>query len=759
MTVIGWAQIALFCVVTVAITRPVGGFMTSLADGGRTFLWWPLRPVERAWYWVCGVDETREQSWIGYAVAMMLFKLVAFLFCFSIIRLQPYLPFNPDGQGPVSPDLAFNTAVSFVTNTNWQSYGGETTMSYFTQMAALTVQNFASAAAGIALAFAVIRGFSRRSAKSIGNFWVDMTRITVYLLLPFSIVLTIFYVWQGMPQTLAGHVDAVTLEGAKQAISVGPVASQEAIKILGTNGGGFFNVNSAHPFENPNALTNMLQVISIFVLGAGLTNVFGRMVKDERQGWAVFAAMGLLFLVGVAVVYWSESHGNPFFAQLGVDPALGNMEGKEVRFGASASALFATATTDASCGAVNSMHESFLPLGGMIPMINIMLGEIIFGGVGSGLYGFVLFAIVAVFVAGLMVGRTPEYIGKKLEAREIKMTMLAILCLPLSMLGFTAIAVVLPGPLSAISAPGPHGFSEALYAYVSATGNNGSAFAGLSANTPYWNTTLGLAMIIGRFIFVIPALAVAGSLAAKKTLPPLVGYVSHARPAVRRAGRGRDPDRRRSDLLPRLGARPRRRALRHEQRHAVLRPEAEDTPVNYVSKVDSPAVAKRSRTSSTLLDPRILLPAVLQSLVKLDPRTLWRNPVMFVVEVVSILTTILLIRDALTGAQDLAFAIQINIWLWFTVLFANFAEAVAEGRGKAQAASLRRAQTEVMARREIGGGRTEVVAGTALKQGDVVVVVAGDLIPSDGEIIEGVASVNEGGHHRRVRPGDPRGRR
>ena len=523
MTAIGWAQIALFSAIIVAVTRPVGGFMTRLYDGRRTFLWPVMRPVERAWYWLCGIDETREQSWVGYAVSMLVFKLAAFLALYALMRLQTMLPLNPDGQGAITPDLAFNTSVSFVTNTNWQAYGGETTMSYLVQMAGLTVQNFTSAAAGIAMAIAVIRGFSRRSAKSIGNFWVDTTRITLYVLLPLSIVITLFYVWQGMPQTLSAHIDAVTLEGAKQAISVGPVASQEAIKILGTNGGGFFNVNSAHPFENPNALTNMIQMLSIFVLGAALTNVFGRMVGDERQGWAVFAAMGVLFLVGVAVVYWSESHGNPAFAALGVDPSLGNMEGKEVRFGPAASALFATATTDASCGAVNAMHESFLPLGGMIPMINIMLGEIIFGGVGSGLYGFILFAIVAVFVAGLMVGRTPEYLGKKLEAREVKMTMLAILCLPLAMLGFTALAVVLPGPLAGVSASGPHGFSEALYAYVSATGNNGSAFAGLSANTPFWNSTLGIAMMIGRFLFVVPALAVAGSLAAKKTLPPSSG--------------------------------------------------------------------------------------------------------------------------------------------------------------------------------------------------------------------------------------------
>ncbi len=523
MTWTGWIQIALFSALIVALTRPVGGYMTRFYDGRRTFMWPVVRPIERAWYWVCGVDETHEQSWVGYAVAMLVFKLAAFLFAYALMRLQTVLPLNPDGQGPITPDLAFDTAVSFVTNTNWQSYGGETTMSYLVQMAGLTVQNFTSAAAGIAMAIAVIRGFSRRSARSIGNFWVDTTRITLYVLLPLSILLTLFYVWQGVPQTLAGHVDAVTLEGAKQAIAVGPVASQEAIKILGTNGGGFFNANSAHPFENPNALTNMVQLVSIFLLGAGLTNVFGRMVGDERQGWAVFAAMGLLFLAGVTVIYWSEAHGNPAFAALGIDPSLGNMEGKEVRFGAAASALYATVTTDASCGAVIAMHDSFLPLGGMVPMINIMLGEIIFGGVGSGLYGFILFAIIAVFVAGLMVGRTPEYLGKKLEAREIKMSMLAILCLPLSILGFTALAVVLPGPMAGLANAGPHGFSEALYAYTSATGNNGSAFAGLSANTPFWNTTLALAMMIGRFLFVIPALAVAGSLAAKKTLPPSAG--------------------------------------------------------------------------------------------------------------------------------------------------------------------------------------------------------------------------------------------
>jgi K+-transporting ATPase ATPase A chain len=519
----GWLQIALYSAIIILITAPLGGYMTRLVAGERTALSPVLGPVERGLYAVAGVDAKSEQSWIGYAVAMLVFKLVGFLFLYALLRFQAMLPFNPAGEGPVAPDLAYNTAVSFLTNTNWQSYGGETTMGYFVQMVGLTVQNFMSAAAGIAIAIAFIRGFARRSAKSIGNFWVDLTRITLYVLLPISVVMTIIFMWQGMPQTLGAYVDATTLEGAKQTIALGPVASQESIKMLGTNGGGFFNVNSAHPFENPTALTNFIQMISIFTLGAALTNVFGRMIGDVRQGWAVFAAMGLLFLIGVTVCYWSESHGNPILTALGVDPSMGNMEGKEVRFGIPATAMFATITTDASCGAVNAMHDSFLPLGGMVPMVNMMLGEIIFGGVGSGLYGFLLFAIIAVFVAGLMVGRTPEYLGKKIEAREVKMTMLAILCLPLVMLGFTAIAVVLPDALAGLNNAGPHGFSEALYAYVSVAANNGSAFAGLSANTHFWNTSLGIGMMIGRFFVIIPVLAIAGSMAAKKTVPVSMG--------------------------------------------------------------------------------------------------------------------------------------------------------------------------------------------------------------------------------------------
>ena len=522
MTVLGWAEIALFSLLVILVTRPVGGLLARVADNSRAMRVPVLGSIERGLYRAAGVDPATEQGWVAYAAAMLTFKLACFLAVYGILRLQAWLPLNPDGQGAVPPDLAYNTAISFLTNTNWQFYGGETTMSYFSQMVALAVQNFTSAAAGIAVALAFIRGFSRRSASSIGNFWADLVRVVLYGLLPICIVYALFLVWQGVPETLHGAIDVTTLEGVKQTIALGPVASQEAIKMLGTNGGGFFNANSAHPFENPTALTNFIEALSIFVFGAGLTNAFGRMVGDERQGWAVFAAMGLLFLAGVAAIYAIESGPNPILTALHVSPVMGNMEGKEVRFGMAGTAIFSTATTDASCGAVDAMFESFLPLGGMVPMLNIMLGEIIYGGVGSGLYGFLMFAIVAVFVAGLMVGRTPEYLGKKIEAREVKMTMLAILCLPLVMLGFTAFAVVVPVATSQISAAGPHGFSEALYAYVSAAGNNGSAFAGLSGNT-FWDITMGIGMMIGRFFVIVPALAIAGSLAAKKTVPASSG--------------------------------------------------------------------------------------------------------------------------------------------------------------------------------------------------------------------------------------------
>jgi K+-transporting ATPase ATPase A chain len=536
MTISGWVQIALFGMIIVLITRPLGGYMTRVFAGERTLLSPVLRPVERAVYWCCGVDEKEGQHWLTYAVAMLFFSVAGYIILYALQRLQWYLPFNPQGQTGVAPDLAFNTSVSFITNTNWQAYSGETTMSYLTQMAGLTVHNFVSAATGIAMALALIRGFVRREAKTIGNFWVDLTRGTLYVLLPISIIGALLLLWQGVPQNLGAYTDASTLEGAKQVIAQGPVASQEIIKNLGTNGGGFFNTNSAHPFENPTALTNLIEMLAIFAIGAALTNVLGRMVNDERQGWAIFAAMGLLFAAGVTIAYSSESHGNPAVAQYNVDStasdiqAGGNMEGKEVRFGPALSALWATVTTDTSCGAVNSMHDSYLPIGGAVPMVNMQLGEVIFGGVGSGLYGILAFAIVAMFVAGLMVGRTPEYLGKKLESKEVKMTILALLSLPLSILGWTALATVMPAGLAGIANSGPHGFSEILYAYTEGTANNGSAFAGLSANTMFYNLTIAFAMLIGRFIFVIPLLAVAGSLAQKKLLAPSAGTFPTNRP-------------------------------------------------------------------------------------------------------------------------------------------------------------------------------------------------------------------------------------
>lgn len=519
MTLAGWAQILVFCAIIIALVKPLGAYMTWVFEGERTFLSPILNPVERVFYAASGINPKTEQRWTSYAASMLAFNFAGFLLLYLILRIQGALPFNPQGMTAMPPDLALNTAISFVTNTNWQNYGGESTLGYFAQMAGLTVQNFASAATGIALAVALIRGFSRRSANGIGNFWADLTRCTLYVLLPLSIVIALVCVWQGVPQNLSPYVDAATLEGGSQTIAQGPVASQLAIKMLGTNGGGFFNVNSAHPYENPTPFTNLLQIVAIFALGGALTNVFGRMVGNQRQGWAIFAAMGLLFLAGVTVAYWAEAAGNPLLTALGIDPSIGNMEGKETRFGVAASALFAAVTTAASCGAVNAMHASLTPLGGMIPLINMQLGEVIVGGVGAGLYGMLLFAIISVFVAGLMVGRTPEYVGKKVEGHEVKLTMLAVLCLPLMMLGLTALAVVIPSGLSSISSAGPHGFSEVLYAYTSGAANNGSAFAGLSGNTLFYNTTLAVAMLIGRFFIIVPMLAIAGSLAAKKAVP------------------------------------------------------------------------------------------------------------------------------------------------------------------------------------------------------------------------------------------------
>jgi potassium-transporting ATPase potassium-binding subunit len=521
MTVIGWIQILIYCAIVVGLTPLLGGYMTRVFNGERTFLSPVLRPVEAALYRAGGVEEKHEQHWLTYTIAMLLFHVGGFLILYGLMRFQASLPLNPAQQPDVAPDLSFNTAISFITNTNWQNYGGESTMSYLTQMLGLTHQNYLSAATGIVLAIALIRGFARASGKTVGNFWVDITRCTLYILMPICVIVALFLVWQGVPQTLGPYVDATTLEGGKQTIAVGPVASQIAIKMLGTNGGGFFNANAAHPFENPTTLSNFVQMILIFVIGAAHNNVFGRMVGNQRQGWAILAVMGVLFFAGVAVCYWAEANGTTTLHALGLTG--GNMEGKEARFGIAASSLFAVITTAASCGAVNAMHDSFTALGGMIPLINIQLGEIIVGGVGAGMYGMLLFVILSIFVAGLMVGRTPEYVGKKIEAKEVKMAMLAILVLPLMILGWSAVAVVYTPAVASMANAGPHGFSEVLYAYSSQTGNNGSAFAGLTGNTPFYNVTGAVAMFVGRFFMIIPAMAIAGSLVEKKSIAASAG--------------------------------------------------------------------------------------------------------------------------------------------------------------------------------------------------------------------------------------------
>jgi K+-transporting ATPase ATPase A chain len=521
MTFQGWLYIAAFVGVLLALTKPMGLWLHALYEGRRTPLHRVLGPVERGFYKLSGINPDEDQPWHRYAVHMLVFNAVLLLLTYAVLRLQGVLPLNGLGYAGIGADGAFNTAVSFTTNTNWQWYVGEAVMSNLSQMFALTIHNFLSAATGIALAFALFRGFARRSATGIGNFWADITRVTLYLLLPACVVYTLYLIAAGVPQTLAASVDVSTLEGVKQTLALGPVASQEAIKMLGTNGGGFFNANSAHPFENPDALTNFVQMLSIFVIGTGMTWCFGKAVGNTRQGWAILAAMMTIFLIGTAVVYWQEAVGNPVLHHLGI--AGGNMEGKEVRFGVVASALFSVVTTAASCGAVNAMHDSFTALGGMIPLFNMQLGEVVVGGVGAGIYGFLLFAILAVFVAGLMVGRTPEYVGKKIESREVKLAVLAIAVLPLVILGMTAVASVLPAGLAGPLNKGPHGFSEILYAFTSAVGNNGSAFAGLSAGTPFYNGMLGVAMWLGRFFVIVPMLAIAGSLAAKRYTPETAG--------------------------------------------------------------------------------------------------------------------------------------------------------------------------------------------------------------------------------------------
>jgi len=519
-----WLQFGLFLGLLTLITKPMGLYLMQVLDtNGRTWLDPVLRPVEKLTYKLLGIDPQREQGWKQYTFAMLAFSFVGVVFAYAILRLQGVLPLNPQGLPGLSHHLAFNTAVSFTTNTNWQSYGGEATMSYFSQMVGLTFHNFVSAAVGIAIAAALVRGIARSSVKTLGNFWADLVRVTYYLLLPICVVFALFLVSQGMIQNFDAYTKAKTLEGAEQIIAQGPMASQVAIKMLGTNGGGFMNANAAHPFENPTLLSNFIQMLSIFAIGSGLTYYLGRMVKNQAHGWAVWAAMMVLFVGGVLVCAHCEAAGNPIHQQLGIAAADGNMEGKEVRFGVFNSSLFATITTAASCGAVNSMHDSFTPIGGLVPLFMIELGEVVIGGVGAGLYGMLVFVILAVFIAGLMVGRTPEYLGKKIQAKEVKLAMLTLLILTLSILGFTAWACVSDWGVAGLNNAGPHGFSEMLYAYSSATGNNGSAFAGLTANTPWYNTTLGLAMLIGRFLMIVPIMALAGSLADKQTVPPSAG--------------------------------------------------------------------------------------------------------------------------------------------------------------------------------------------------------------------------------------------
>jgi len=549
----GWLQFALYFVALVLITKPMGLYLLQVLDAnGRTWLDPVLRPLERLTYRLMGVDRNKEHDWKQYTLALLLFSLVGCLFTYAILRLQNILPLNPQGLGAVSTHLAFNTAVSFTTNTNWQNYVGESTMSYFSQMVALAFHNFASAATGIAIAAAFVRAIARHSANTLGNFWVDLVRVTYYLLLPICLVFAVFLVSQGMiqnfnPYTKARLVEPMkvqvekkndkgeTIKGADdkpvmeeqtvtdQNIVQGPMASQVAIKMLGTNGGGYANANAAHPFENPTPLSNFIQMLSIFSIGSGLTYYFGRMVKNQKHGWTVWAAMSILFVGGVLLCWWAESAGNPIHQQLGVAAADGNMEGKEIRFGIFNSALFATVTTDASCGAVNSMHDSLTALGGFVPLFNIQLGEIIFGGVGAGLYGMLVFVVLAVFIAGLMVGRTPEYLGKKIEAYDVKMAMLSLLILAIVILGFSATAVISKWGLAGLNNNGPHGLTEILYAFSSGAGNNGSAFAGLSGNTPWYNTTLGLDMLAGRFLMIVPIMALAGSLAQKKVAPASAG--------------------------------------------------------------------------------------------------------------------------------------------------------------------------------------------------------------------------------------------
>jgi K+-transporting ATPase ATPase A chain len=530
MTITGWLQIGFVLIAVLLLSKPLGLYMARVFSGEKTLFSPVLRPLETGFYRLAGVRPDKEQGWLGYAMAVLMFSIAGFLVLYAILRFQAVLPFNPQGFGGVAPDLAFNTAASFVTNTNWQNYAGESTLSHFSQMAGLTVQNFLSAATGLAVAMALTRAFVRSRVSELGNFWVDMTRATLYVLLPLAVLVAFVFIALGLPQTLDGSFVVTTLEGAQQTIASGPVASQEAIKQLGTNGGGFFGVNAAHPFENPNAFSNYLNIVAMLAVSMGTVYAFGQMVGNRRQGWALIAVTAVMLTAGIGAVYWAETAGNPILTAAGVDPAQGNMEGKEVRFGQAATALYAGVTTGLSDGGVNAMHSSMTPIGGMVPMFLMQLGEVLPGGVGSGLYGMIVFAMLAVFVAGLMVGRTPEFLGKKVEAREMKLAILAILVLPVTILGFTAISAVSEFGFSSILTPGPHGLSEILYAYTSAAGNNGSAFGGLSGNTPWYNTTLGIAMFLGRFAYIVPVLAIAGSLARKPKVPASPGTFPTDRP-------------------------------------------------------------------------------------------------------------------------------------------------------------------------------------------------------------------------------------
>ena len=678
-----WLQFPLYIIVLLLLVKPLGLYMARIYQGERTFLTPVFAPVERFFYRLAGVKKDDDMDWKSYALTVLLFNLVGLIFLYLLLRIQNYLPLNPQGLGNVAPDLSFNTAVSFTSNTNWQSYGGETTLSNLSQMLGLGVQNFLSAATGMAVLIALIRGITRQTSTKLGNFWVDLTRSTLYILLPLALILSMVLVSQGVVQTF--HQNAViqtvdqTSSVITQTIPLGPAASQVAIKQLGTNGGGFFNVNSAHPFENPTPLSNFLEMLAILLIPAALTYTFGKMVGDTRQGWAILAAMTLVLVIMISIAIVAESQGNPSFASMGIDQSAGNMEGKETRFGVVNSAIWATVTTAASNGSVNSMHDSFTPLGGLVPMWMMMLGEVIFGGVGSGLYGMLAFVVIAVFVAGLMVGRTPEYLGKKIEIYEMKMAALIVLIPVVTVLFGTAIALISTAGKATIFNAGPQGFSEVLYAFSSAGNNNGSAFAGLGANTPFYNIALGIAMLIARYAIDRTGVGYGRFTGKKENNSNQCRNTAYAYPALYRLVDRCICDRRSTQLCSCPGIRSNRSTIATGNRKVIL------------MTLNKPSISS--------IRAALYRRAVLDAFRKLNPRHQVRNPVMFVTEVGSLLTTILWIQ-ALTGKGEApaGFIGAIALWLWFTVLFANFSEALAEGRGKAQAESLRKARQDTPAK-------------------------------------------------------------